>query len=81
MKTEVIDKDFTTLANLQIAIAYSRIAEKTGDDTNYDKALQHIEEVSPNATIAKHQEGLTFLWDIFCIELISMNSLKQNSCS
>ncbi|MCE2400396.1 tetratricopeptide repeat protein [Candidatus Poribacteria bacterium] len=62
VKTEVIDKDFTTLANLQIAIAYSRIAEKTGDDTNYDKALQHIEEVSPNATIAKHQEGLTFLW-------------------
>ena len=62
VKTEVIDKDFTTLANLEIAIAYSRIAEKTGDDSNYDKALQHIEEVSPNATVAKHQEGLTFLW-------------------
>ena len=62
VKTEVIDKDFTTLAHFQIAVNYSRWAETSGDVNHYETALQHIEQVAPNATIPKHQEGLTYLW-------------------
>ena len=62
VKTEVIDKDFNTLAHFQIAVNYSRLAEQSKDVNHYDTALEHIEKVAPNATIPKHQEGLTYLW-------------------
>ena len=62
VKTEVIDKDFTTLANFQIAVCYSRLADESGDFNHFDTALQFIEKVALNATVPKHQEGLTFLW-------------------
>ena len=62
VKTEVIDKDFKTLANFKIAVSYSRLAEQSTDVNHYDTALQYIEEVAPNATMPKHQEGLTYLW-------------------
>ncbi len=62
VKTEVIDKDFHTLAHFQIATCYSRLAEQSGDVNHFETALQHIEKVAPNATIPKHQEGLTYLW-------------------
>ncbi len=62
VKTEVIDKDFATLANFKIAVTYSRLAEQSGDVNHYDTAIQFIETVAPNATIPKHIEGLTYLW-------------------
>ncbi len=62
VKTEVIDKDFPTLANYKIAVNYSQWAEQSGDITHYDNAIERIEEVAPNATVPKHQEGLTYLW-------------------
>ena len=62
VKTEVIDKDFATLANYKIAVSYSRLAEQSGDVNNYDTAIEYIEKVAPTATIPKHQEGLTYLW-------------------
>ena len=62
VKTEVIDKDFKTLATYKIAVSYSKMAEQTGDITNYDKAIEKIEEVAPYAIVPKHQEGLTYLW-------------------
>ena len=62
VKTEVIDKDFPTLANYKIAVSYSRLAEQSGDVNNYDTAIEYIEKVAPTATIPKHQEGLTYLW-------------------
>lgn len=62
VKTEVIDKDFATLANFRIAVSYSRLAEQSGDLNHYDTALEYIENVAPTATIPKHQEGLTYLW-------------------
>ena len=62
VKTEVIDKDFATLANYKIAVSYSRLAEQTGDVNYYDTAIEYIEKVAPIATIPKHQEGLTYLW-------------------
>ena len=62
VKTEVIDKDFATLANYKIAVSYSRLAEQSGDVNHYDTAIEYIEKVAPTATIAKHQEGLTYLW-------------------
>ena len=62
VKTEVIDKDFTTLANYKIAVSYSKWAEQSGDITYYDSAIEQIEKVAPNATVPKHQEGLTYLW-------------------
>ena len=62
VKTEVIDKDFPTLANYKIAVSYSRLAEQSGDVNHYDRAIEYIEKVAPTATIPKHQEGLTYLW-------------------
>ncbi|MDE0466590.1 MAG: tetratricopeptide repeat protein [Candidatus Poribacteria bacterium] len=62
VKTEVIDKDFETLANYKIAVSYSRLAEQSGDVNHYDTAIEYIEKVAPTATIPKHQEGLTYLW-------------------
>ena len=62
VKTEVIDKDFATLANYKIAVSYSRLAEQSGDVNHYDTAIEYIEKVAPTATIPKHQEGLTYLW-------------------
>ena len=62
VKTEVIDKDFTTLANFKIAVSYARLAEQSGDVNHYDTAIEYIEKVAPTATIPKHQEGLTYLW-------------------
>ena len=62
VKTEVIDKDFPTLANFKIAVTYSRLAEQTGDVNHYETAIEFIEKVAPTATVPKHQEGLTYLW-------------------
>ena len=62
VKTEVIDKDFTTLANYKIGVCYARLAEQSGDVNHYDTAIEYIEKVAPTATIPKHQEGLTYLW-------------------
>ena len=62
VKTEVIDKDFATLANYKIAVSYSRLSEQSGDVNHYDTAIEYIEKVAPTATIPKHQEGLTYLW-------------------
>ena len=61
-KTETIDKDFSTLANLKIAQCYYELAEKTSDDRHYQSALTHIREVALDAKVAKHQEELTYLW-------------------
>lgn len=62
VKTEVIDKDFPTLAKYKIAVCYSKLAEQTEDVSYYDSALGNIEEVAPTATVPKHLEGLTYLW-------------------
>ena len=62
VKTEVIDKDFPTLANYRIAVCYSLLAEQSGDVNYYDTSIEFIEKVAPIATIPKHQEGLTYLW-------------------
>ena len=62
VKTEVIDKDFPTLANYKIGVCFARLAEQSGDVNHYDTAIGYIEKVAPTATIPKHQEGLTYLW-------------------
>ena len=62
VKTGHIDKDFSTLANLKIALCYYHRAEKTQDVNYYYNALAYITEVWPNSYIAKHQEELIYLW-------------------
>ena len=62
VKTEHIDEDFTTLANLKIALCYYELAEKTQDINYYHDALAHITKIWSNAYVAKHQEELTYLW-------------------
>ena len=62
VKTQVIDKDFTTLAHYKIAVSYSRLAEQTGNVNYYYTAIEYIEKVEPTATVPKHREGLTYLW-------------------
>ena len=61
-KTERIDKDFTTLANLKIARCYYELAEDSSDVRHYQRALIHIREVESNTQVVKHQEELTYLW-------------------
>ena len=61
-KTEHIDKDFTTLANLRIALCYYHLAEKTQDVNYYHDALAYITKVWQNAYVTKHQEELIYLW-------------------
>ncbi len=62
VKTEHIDKDFTTLVNLKIAQSYYHLAEKTQDVNYYQNALAYIERTWSKAYVAKHQEELTYLW-------------------
>ena len=62
VKTEVIDRDFNTLANYKIAVCYAKIAEQTGDITYYDRSLEIIETIAQQATVPKHREGITYLW-------------------
>jgi len=62
INTDVIDKDFPTLAKYKIAVCYSNLAEQRGDVAYYDKALEYIEEIYPVARVRKHQEGITYLW-------------------
>ena len=62
VKTEVIDRDFPTLAHYKIAVSYSKWAEQSGDVNYYDTAVKYIEKVAANASVPKHQEGLTYLW-------------------
>ena len=60
--TQIIDKDFTTLAHYKIAVSYSRLADQTGDVSHYKTAIDHIEKVALTATVPKHKEALTYLW-------------------
>jgi tetratricopeptide (TPR) repeat protein len=62
VKTEVIDKDFNTLANYKIAVCYSKLGEEQDDVSQYETAIEYIEKVHPIATVPKHLEGLTYLW-------------------
>lgn len=61
-KTEHINKDFTTLANLRIALCYYHLGEKTQDINYYHNALAYITKAWQNAYVAKHQEELIHLW-------------------
>ena len=62
VKTEVIDKDFYTLAQFKIAVCWSKMAEDTGDLNHYEEATRIIEEIFPNSVVPRHMEGLTYLW-------------------
>jgi tetratricopeptide (TPR) repeat protein len=62
VKTEVIDRDFDSLAKYKIAFCYAKMAEDTGDLTYYEKALDYIKEVYGKAIVPKHKEAVTFLW-------------------
>ncbi|MCD6508683.1 tetratricopeptide repeat protein [Candidatus Poribacteria bacterium] len=62
VNTEVIDKDFDSLAKYKIAFCYAKLGDTTGDLTYYDKALKYIKEVYAKAIVPKHKEAVTFLW-------------------
>ena len=61
-KTERIDKEFKTLANLKIAQCYYKLGEKIGDVNYYENALTHIKKVVLDTQVIKHQEELTYFW-------------------
>ncbi len=61
-KTEHIDKDFTTLANLKIAQCYYELAENTSDVRHYESTLTHIRRVESNTQVPNYQEELTYLY-------------------
>ena len=54
-KTETIDKDFTTLINLKIAMSYVQLAE-------YEKALEYIEKAAQTVKLLEYEEKLTYQW-------------------
>ena len=62
VNTEVIDEDFTTLANYNIARCYYELARQSRDVNYYATALGYVKAVFPNARVVKHQEALTYLW-------------------
>ena len=62
VKTETIDKDFPTLANLKIARCYYELAENTSDVRYYRTALTYITQVALTTQVVKYQEELTYLW-------------------
>ena len=62
VKTEHIDKEFTTLANLKIAQCYYELGEKTSDVRHYQSALTHIKKVVLDTQVIKHKEELSYLW-------------------
>ena len=61
-RTEAIDTDFTTLANLKIAQCYYELAEDSSDVRHYQSALTHVRKVVLDAKVAEHQEELIYLW-------------------
>ena len=61
-RTEAINMDFTTLANLKIARCYYERAENTSDVRHYQSALTHVRKSVLDAKVAKHEEELTYLW-------------------
>ena len=75
-KTERIDKDFTTLANLKIARCYYELAEDTSDVRHYQNALSHIKEVVLDAQVVRHQEELTYLWAENLYKIGNLDSAK-----
>ncbi len=62
VRTEVIDKDFTTLVNYKIARCYYELAEQSGDVNHYATAIAYIKNAFSRASVRKHQEELTYLW-------------------
>ena len=76
-KTEMIDKDFTTLANLKIAQCYYELAEKMSGNRYYQTSLTHIREVVLDAKVAKHQEELTYLWAENLYKIGNLNQAKS----
>ena len=74
VKTEHIDQEFTTLANLKIAQCYYEFGEKTSDVRHYQNALTHIKEVVRKTQVRKHEEELTYLW---AENLYKINDLDQ----
>ena len=62
-KTERIDKDFTTLANLKIARCYYELAEDSSDVRHYQSALIHIRRGRVETHKLPHiRRELTYLW-------------------
>ena len=61
-KTERIDKDFTTLANLRIARCYYELAENSSDIRHYQSALTHVRKVVLDVTDTTHEEEFIYLW-------------------
>ena len=76
-KTEWIDEDFTTLANLKIAQCYYELAEEDSDDRHYQSALRHVREVVLDTKVAKHQEELTYLWAEILYKTGDLNQAKS----
>lgn len=76
-KTERIDPDFTTLANLKIAQCYYELAEDSSDDRDYQSALTHVREVVLDAKVPKHEEELTYLWADILYKTGDLNQAKS----
>ena len=68
-KTETIDKDFTTLVNLKIAMSYVQLAE-------YEKALEYIEKAAQTVKFLEYEEQLTYQWGYI---LYKIDQLEQAS--
>ena len=62
VRTESIDKDFTTLVNFKTAMSYVKLAEQSDDTNYYEKALEHVERADQTVKLAEYEEQLIYLW-------------------
>ena len=76
-RTERIDKDFTTLANLKIARCYYKLGEDSSDVRHYQSALIYVRMVVLDAKVPKHEEELTYLWAETLYKTGDLNQAKS----
>ena len=61
-RPEVINKDFSALANYKIALCYDKMGETTNEEKYYTKAIDLIKKTFYGTDVHTHKENLTYLW-------------------
>ncbi len=61
-RTEMIDNDFTALANYKVALCYVKLGQTKDDITYYTKAITIVKKTLFETDVHRHKENLTFLW-------------------
>lgn len=77
VRTESIDKDFTTFVNFKIAMSYLTLAKQSDDTNYYKKALEHVERADQIVKNAEYEEKLTYLWGYVLYKIGNLDQGKE----